>query len=142
MEVSNLLDPLKSGVEDFRISSISEITFRSQGGAVVPMGILVPVPLGPLMSLETGVEYFSHSTMSWIVNWDGYVNTSPTNSPRDVLLVHALPEVSSAKLSITAGVRSICVVSIIVRFVSRGNTETSLMFQQLNNVLSKILLLV
>ena len=58
MEVSNLLDFLKSGVADCRISSIFGITLRPQGGEVVPMGILFPVPLVPVLLLENGVEDF------------------------------------------------------------------------------------
>ena len=56
MEVSNLLDFLKYEVADFRILSIFGLTLRPQSGAVVPMGILIPVPLVPLPSLEAGVE--------------------------------------------------------------------------------------
>ena len=56
MEVSNVLDFLKYGVADCRILSIYGLVLRPQGGEVVPMGILVAVPLVPLLSLEAGVE--------------------------------------------------------------------------------------
>ena len=56
VEVSNLLNFLKSGVSDSHISSISGITLRPQVGSVASMEILVPVPLVPEPSLESGVE--------------------------------------------------------------------------------------
>ena len=43
IEVSNLLDFLKSGVVDCHISSISGLTLSPQGGAVVP---IVPIRAG------------------------------------------------------------------------------------------------
>ena len=58
MEVSNLLEFLKSGVVDDHISSIFGITLRSQGGAVVSMVIMVMVPLVMVPSLESGVEVY------------------------------------------------------------------------------------
>ena len=58
MEVSNLLDSLKSWVADCRILSICGLTLRTQVRKVVPLGILVPVPLVLLLSLGAGVEYF------------------------------------------------------------------------------------
>ena len=76
MAVSNIMDFLKYGVADYRISSIFGLPLRSQSGAVavivVPVGILVPllslkvrlevsiIPLilVPLLSQESGVGYF------------------------------------------------------------------------------------
>ena len=75
MAVSNLMDFLKYGVADYRISSIFGITLRSQCGALVvtlvPMGILVllmslevrgevtliPLILVPLLLLKSRVGY-------------------------------------------------------------------------------------
>ena len=57
MEVSNLLDFIKYELADFRILSIFGLALRPQGGSVVQLGILVPVPLVPLMSLEAVLEY-------------------------------------------------------------------------------------
>ena len=51
MEVSNLLDFLKSGVLDFCVLTIFGLTLIPQVGSVVPMGILFPLPLVPLLSL-------------------------------------------------------------------------------------------
>ena len=56
--MSNLLDFIKPGVTDFFLSSIFGLALRHQGGAVVTTGILVPVPLVPVLSLESGVEDF------------------------------------------------------------------------------------
>ena len=61
---------------------------------------------------------------------------------RGDLLVHALPDVARANISFISGVSSIYGVSIIIGFVSKGKTETSLMVGQLNNCWSKITLLV
>ena len=59
-----------------------------------------------------------------------------------VLLVYAFPDVESSKITFTTGIRSICDTSLIIGFVGGGNIETYLMVRQLNNVWSKILLLV
>ena len=58
MEVSSLLEFIKSGVEDFRIPSIFGLMLRPQGGAVVTMRILFLVTLVPVLSLEDCVEGF------------------------------------------------------------------------------------
>ena len=57
-----------------------------------------------------------------------------------VLLVHALSDVVSADISFTAGVRSVCGISLIVFFCGR-KMETSLMFRPLNIFWSKFSLL-
>ena len=58
IEVSNLLDFLKYGVTDCRILSIFGLALRQQGGALVPMLILVMLPMVPVLSLEAEVEDF------------------------------------------------------------------------------------
>ena len=124
MEVSNLLDFLKSGVGDCRILSTFYFMLRPQGGSLVPMGIMVPV-----LSLESGLENLL------IPVWIGVEIGMDPSTPvliihHRVLLVHSLPGIDLAKISSTLGVSSVCDVSLIVDFVSRSKTETSPMIRQ------------
>ena len=61
---------------------------------------------------------------------------------RGVVLVHMLPGVASAKISFTAGISSVCAVSLTVGLLGGCKKETSPMVRPLNNVLSKTSLLV
>ena len=58
MKVSNYLDFIKYGVVDCHILSTSLLTLNTQGGEVVKMETLLPLLLVPLLSMESGVEYF------------------------------------------------------------------------------------
>ena len=140
MEVSNLLNFLKSGVVDSHIYSIFGLALRPKGGAVVPMEIMVQVPLVPILSLEDGVEYF---IIPMLIGMDiGMDMSMPVFLiQRGVPLVNPLPDVASAKISFTAGISSVCGANLLFRFVGIGNIETSPMVRQLNIFLSEIPLL-
>ena len=139
MEVSNILDFIKSGVEDCRISSIFGLMLGPQGGAVASIETLVPGPLFPALSLEAAREYLL------ILLWIGVeIGMDPSTQVllifHGVLLVHELSVVVPAKISFTIGVSRICDISLIVRFILRGKADTSTMVRPLNNFWSKITL--
>ena len=141
MEVSNLLEFLKSGVADFRVSSIFGFKLRPKDGPVLPMVFLVLVPLVPLLTLKASVEdLLSLLQIGVKIRMD--LSTPVLLIRRKVILVHALHGVTLTKIFSIEGVRSVCGVSIVVRFISGGKAETSMMVRQLNNFWFKIPLLV
>ena len=131
IEASNLLDFLKYGVADCYKSSTYELTLRPQFGAVPPMETLFLVTLVPSLSLESGLEYFL------IPLWIGLEIGMDPSMPvlmirRGVMLIHALIDVAFTNISCTTGFISVCGVSLIVRLVGGGKTETSPMVRPLN----------
>ena len=129
MEVSNLLDFMRSGEVDCRLFPISGIMLRPQGEALVP---IIPIRYGEEVSLIP---------QSWPM-FPGLVLLTPVLlTCRSVLLVHAFPDAASANISFDAGAISVYGTSTI-GFVGGGWTGTSLMVRQVNTFSSKILLLV
>ena len=125
MEVSNLLGFLIFGEVDCRVFPISRIMLRPQGGSVVP---IIPIRSG---------EEFSLIPQSWPM-FPGVVLSTPILlTCHSVLLVHMFPDVASAKISFTAGIRSVYGVREI-GFAGEGWKGTSLMVSQLNEFSSKI----
>ena len=143
MEVSNLLECMRSGVMGWILFLTLGLQIASAGGTVVvllgPMQILVPV-----LSLKYGVEVLIIPL--WIGMEIGMYTSTPVLVIQCVVLFfHALSNITSVKISCTAGISSICGASSItstIGFVSRGKTETSTMVQKLNHFWSKIPLLV
>ena len=129
MEVSNLLDLLRSGVADCLLLQIYRTTLRPQGGAVVPM---IPIISGEEVSLiPQACPMFPE-----------VVPLTPVLLIcRGVLLVYTLLDVVSAKIFFTVGVIRVCGASTI-GFTGRVWTGTSPMVRKLNNFPSKITLLV
>ena len=129
MEVSNLLEYLRYGEVDWRISPISWNTLRPQVGALVTT---IPIRSGEEVSLILQARPM-------------FTGVVPSNTVLltfcGVLLVHLLPGVASAEILFAAGIIRICGASTI-RFDGGGWTWTSLIFRYLNNFLSNILLLV
>ena len=129
MELSNLLDFLRSRVADWLLLLISGITLRPHGGAVVPM---ITIISGEEVSLIIQACPILH----------GVVTLTPVLLIcRGVLLVYTLLDVASEKIFFTIGVISVC-GSIKIGFTGRVWTGTSPMVRQLNTFTSKITLLV
>ena len=141
LEVYNLLDFLKYWVADCHKFSISRLMLRPQSGSVAPMKIVVLVPLFLALSLESGVKYLL-ITLSIVLDIGMDISTPLLMIHWSVLIVHTLPDVASAKISFTAGVSSVCGVSLNVVFLGGGTTKNYLMVRQLNNLWSRIPLLV
>ena len=128
MEVSNSLEFIKSGIAGCLLLPISGLTLRPQGGAVVP---IIPIRVWEEVLLIS---------QAWTI-FPGVVPLTPfLLTWWGVLLVHALPNVSSVNIFFAAGVIGICGASTIV-FSSGGWIETSPMVRPLNKFWSKILLL-
>ena len=79
MEVSNLLEFIKSRVADFRILSNSGIMLRPQGWEVAPMEILVLVPASSITVTGSWGGRFTNYTVNWSINWYGPINASPAD---------------------------------------------------------------
>ena len=129
MEVSNLLDYLRSGEIDCRISPISWLMLRPQCGAVDPM---IPIRYGEEVSMIPQARPM----------FLGVIPLAPILiNFHCARLVHAFTDAVYAEIFIIIGVISIYGTSTIV-FASRDEAETFTLVLQLNQFSSKIPLLV